>query len=149
MKHAILALPIMMLMLLAGCQTLPRTTGGSVEVSSKNVQLKLYFTEREKELIYKHYKYHKKHKREHPKKHKHMPPGLAKKKRLPPGLQKRLTKNDTLPPGIQHRVLPRNLEQKMHRLDPNYIRVIVGQDIVLMNKKTRVIFDVILGAALN
>ncbi len=149
MKYSTLALPIIMLMLLAGCQTLPRTTGGTVDVASKNIQLKLYFTEREKELIYTHYKYHKKHKRAHQKKHKHMPPGLAKKKHLPPGLQKQLTKNDTLPPGIQHRMLPKNLEQKMHRLGRNYIRVIVGQDIVLMNQKTRVVFDVVLGAALD
>lgn len=139
MKIITLVLSVLLVLMLAGCQTVPRATSGSVEVASDDVRLKLYFTDREKELIYRHYK----------KKHKSMPPGLAKKKHLPPGLQKQLVKRGTLPPGLQGRSLPLGLERQMHDLPHDYIRVIVGSDIVLMNKKTRVIFDVMLGAVLN
>jgi len=145
MKGVILVLSILSVLLLAGCHTVPRATSGSVEVATDNARLKLYFTDREKALIHRHYKYTKKHK----KKHKSMPPGLAKKKHLPPGLQKQLVKRGTLPPGLQGRSLPMDLERQMHRLHNDYMRVIVGSDIVLMHKKTRVIFDVMLEAVLD
>jgi len=148
MKGLILVLSIFSIFL-AGCHTAPRTTSGSVEVATDNARLKLYFTDRERELIHRHYKSAKKHSKNYKKKHKSMPPGLAKKKHLPPGLQKQLVKRGTLPPGLQGRVLPIDLERQMHRLHHDYIRVIVGSDIVLMHKKTRVIFDVLLDAVLD
>ncbi len=148
MRYITFALSIMMLFLLIGCQTLPRTTGGNIEVATQGAKLGLYFTDRERALVHHHYQYAKKHNKKHKKKPKHVPPGLAKKKQLPPGLQKQLVRHGTLPPGLQGRSLPIDLDKQMHRLHQDYIRVIVGSDIVLMNKKTRVIFDVMLGAAL-
>ena len=147
MRHITLALSV--LVLVTGCHTAPRVTEGSVEVASHDARLKLYFTDRERESIYTHYEKAKKHKKKHKNKHKQMPPGLAKKKHLPPGLQKQLVRNGTLPPGLQGRGLPMDLERHMHRLPDDYIRVIVGSDIVLMNKRTRVIFDVMLDAVLD
>jgi len=135
----------LLLLLLTGCQTVPRTTRGSVEVATDNARLKLHFTDRERDLIHRHYKYKKKHK----KKHKHMPPGLAKRKHLPPGLRKQLVRRGTLPPGLQGRGLPMDLRRHMHRLPRDYVRVILGSDIVLMNKHTRVIFDVMLDAVFD
>src|SRR4030067_3165752 len=71
---------------------------------------------------------------------KGLPPGLAKRGgNLPPGLAKR----DKLPPGLQGEPLPSGLEEKLSPLPPNYVRVRVGQDIVLMDKKTRVVLDVV------
>lgn len=68
-----------------------------------------------------------------------LPPGLAKKDRLPPGLAKR----DRLPEDVRYEPLPVELERKLPPLpDNNYVRVRVGQDIVLFDKKTRVVFDI-------
>ena len=73
---------------------------------------------------------------------KGLPPGLAKRGgKLPPGLAKR----DQLPPGLQGDPLPYELEQKLSRLPSSYVRVRVGQDIVLMDRNTRVVFDVVYG----
>ena len=75
------------------------------------------------------------------KKGKRVPPGLAKKNKLPPGLAKR----DRLPPGLQGRYLPDDLERRLRRLPDKYVRVKVGTDIVLMDRNTRVVFDIIYG----
>ena len=74
---------------------------------------------------------------------KTIPPGLAKKQELPPGLQKHIVKHGELPPGLQGRRLPLDLEGGLSRLPTVYIRLRVGGDIVLMNEKTRVVFDVV------
>jgi hypothetical protein len=60
---------------------------------------------------------------------------------LPPGLAKR----DRLPPGLQGDALPYELERKLSRLPSSYVRVRIGQDIVLMDRNTRVVFDVVYG----
>lgn len=74
-----------------------------------------------------------------------LPPGLAKRDRLPPGLEKQLRERGTLPPGLQKRVqpLPIELERQMHRLPTGYRRVVIGGNVILMNEKTAVIYDII------
>ena len=73
---------------------------------------------------------------------KGLPPGLAKRGgNLPPGLAKR----DRLPHGLEGDALPHELERKLAKLPSPYVRIRVGQDIVLMNRNTRVIFDVVYG----
>jgi len=59
----------------------------------------------------------------------------------------KLAKGNSLPSGIQGEPLPRELEQKLSLLPYSYVRVRVGQDVVLMDKKTRVIVDVVYGVA--
>ena len=72
----------------------------------------------------------------------HVPPGLAKKGGLPPGIAKR----DRLPAEVVTEVLPTELERKLSPLpSPNYVRVKVGQDLVIMDKRTRVVLDVAFG----
>ena len=72
---------------------------------------------------------------------KQAPPGQAGRERLPPGLAKR----DTLPPGLQGRPLPRELEARLTVLPAAFVRVIVGRDVVLMQRDTRVVLDVLYG----
>lgn len=74
-----------------------------------------------------------------------LPPGLAKRDRLPPGLEKQLRERGTLPPGLQKRVqpLPIDLERRLHRLPTGYRRVMIGGNVILMNGKTAVIYDII------
>ncbi|MEA3548437.1 MAG: hypothetical protein U9R66_12325 [Thermodesulfobacteriota bacterium] len=76
-------------------------------------------------------------------KKKGLPPGLAKKDSLPPGLAKQLERNGTLPPGLAKRDLPYDLERQLPVLDDRYARVIVDQDVVLVNRATGVILDIL------
>ena len=52
-----------------------------------------------------------------------------------------------LPTGAKTEPLPRELEQKLSPLSPSHVRLRVGQDVVLMDSKTRVIVDVLFGVA--
>ena len=112
------------------------------------------FTESERQLIteYFHNEYqqnddddnnqrHKKHKKG--KKHKGLPPGLAKKEQLPPGLQKQLERNGTLPPGLAKRDLPEDLESQLSPVDDSLERVIADSHVMLVEKATGIIKDII------
>jgi len=74
-----------------------------------------------------------------------LPPGLAKKDRLPPGLEKQLREKGTLPPGLQKKLqpLPPELDRELRRLPTGYRRVCIGGNVILMNEKTAVIYDII------
>jgi hypothetical protein len=76
---------------------------------------------------------------------KGLPPGLAKKGKLPPGLQKHLDKNGKLPPGLQKRLepLPRDLEVRLPRLPEYWERVILQEHVVLVDRRTQQILDII------
>ena len=80
---------------------------------------------------------------------KGLPPGLAKKKELPPGLAKQLEKNGTLPPGLSKRDLPRDLRSKLPSRKSIFERIIVGDDVLLIEKGTEIILDILRGAARN
>lgn len=77
------------------------------------------------------------------KKHKGLPPGLAKKDQLPPGLQKQLERNGTLPPGLAKRDLPADLESRLRPIDDSFERVIADSDVMLVEKATGIITDII------
>jgi hypothetical protein len=66
------------------------------------------------------------------------PPGLVKREKLPPGL----ARHDVLPPGLQGRPLPYALETRLTVLPPTTVRVIVGHDIVLLQRATRLVLDI-------
>jgi Ni/Co efflux regulator RcnB len=72
-------------------------------------------------------------------KQKGMPPGLAKKGELPPGLSKR----DTLPPGLAKRDLPAEVTRQLPPPPAGTERVIVDNDVVLIEKGTQVVLDII------
>lgn len=75
---------------------------------------------------------------------KHMPPGLAKRDRLPPGLEKRIERGEGLPPGLAKRSLPADLEERLPYIDPEKAeRVIVDDDVVLIEKGTGIVLDVL------
>ncbi len=69
-----------------------------------------------------------------------MPPGLAKRGGdLPPGLAKR---GGELPPGLAKR-LPRDLERELPRRSRAFRRVVVDNDIVLIDAVTNKVLDVL------
>jgi len=79
-------------------------------------------------------------------KSKGLPPGLAKRGgNLPPGLQKHIEKNGRLPPGLQKRLepLPTDLSRRLPRLPDHWERVIVERDVILLDRRTNRILDVI------
>ena len=72
-----------------------------------------------------------------------LPPGLAKKDSLPPGLARQLERNGTLPPGLAKRDLPADLEAKLPRTVGDHKRVIVDNDVVLIEQATGKILDIL------
>jgi hypothetical protein len=74
-----------------------------------------------------------------------LPPGLAKRGGdLPPGLEKHLERNGTLPPGLQKRIepCPVELERQLPPLPADYQRAVIGAHIVILNRHTNVIVDI-------
>ena len=117
----------------AGCAA-HAVTSGRVVVRDDRAAVELRFSDRDRARIEQHYRTSKP---------KQVPPGLARRERLPPGLAKR----DTLPPGLQGQLLPRNLEERLTVLPAAYVRVVIGRDIVLMHRDTRVVLDILYGVA--
>ncbi len=79
-------------------------------------------------------------------KSKGLPPGLAKRGgNLPPGLQKHLEKNGQLPPGLQKRLepLPTDLSRELPRLPEHWERVTMDRDVILLDRRTNRILDII------
>ena len=73
---------------------------------------------------------------------KGLPPGLARKESLPPGLAMQLEKNGTLPPGLAKRDLPEDLASKLPPPPKDSERVIVDNNVVLIEKATGKILDI-------
>jgi hypothetical protein len=97
-----------------------------------------YFLAEERKIIEEYYHHGKKSK-------KGLPPGLAKRDKLPPGLQKKLERDGQLPPGLQKRLepLPADLHRRLPRLPEYWERVIVERDVILIDRRTNRILDII------
>ncbi len=77
---------------------------------------------------------------------KGLPPGLAKRGgNLPPGLQRHLEKNGQLPPGLQKRLdpLPADLDRRLPSLPDYWERVVLENDVILLDRRTNRILDII------
>jgi len=74
-----------------------------------------------------------------------LPPGLAKRKRLPAGLERQLQTNGSFPPGLEKRVhlFPLDLEHLLPELPKGVIRVVIGVDILLLDKTSNTILDIV------
>lgn len=133
MNQRIIIVLLVSVSLLAGCASVAGTSG-TIVIHDENVSIGISFTDRDRQIIHSYYKSH----RGKNKKHK-TPPGLAKRDGdLPHGLAKR----DQLPPGLHARGLPGDLESQLTVLPKGYLRVIVGGDVVIMNRNTRVVIDI-------
>ena len=121
--------------MLTACAGSPNVEKGTIAVEDKDFRASLIFSAYDREKIIHHYKKDRER--------QGIPPGLAKKQELPPGLQKHIKKHGKLPPGLEARRLPESLEKTLERLPEGYVRMKVGGDVVLMDEKTRVVFDVV------
>ncbi len=74
----------------------------------------------------------------------HLPPGMAKRDRLPPGLERQLVVRGTLPPGLRRQMqpCPHELEAMFPPPPPNYTHVLIGGNLVLVNRANFQIADV-------
>jgi hypothetical protein len=115
--------------LLSGCAGM-ELTSGNVVLTDHGTQAGIVFTSRDRTIIDRYYANLPVHKR--------MPPGLARREHLPPGLVKR----DRLPRGLRGRGLPAALERQLHSLPTGYVRIVVGNDLVLMDRSSRVVMDI-------
>ena len=121
--------------LMAGCTTTPTLDSGSVVVESEDFRAAIVFNDGDLRKIRQYYE--KKYKA------KKVPPGLAKKNESHPGLRNHIEKYRDLPPGIEGRKLPLELEKTLSHLPPDYIRLQVEGDILLVHGRTRYVLDVI------
>lgn len=62
---------------------------------------------------------------------------------LPPGLQKHLEKYGTLPPGLEGRDLPRGLAEKLPAPHEGTKRIIIDNDVVLIEEATHKVLDIL------
>jgi hypothetical protein len=98
--------------------------------------VRIVFSVRDRDIIRDYYSYQ----------NSNLPPGLAKRGgNLPPGLQKHLERDGTLPPGLQKRVqpFPVELERRLPPLPDTYRRVTLGVDILILDRRTQRIVDIV------
>lgn len=113
---------------LYGCTVYPTGSSARVYTQTDNVSLSLAFNDYDRSRIFHYYGY----------------PHRGRKP-LPPGHYKRFERHKPLPPGFYPRPLPSELDHNLSPLPSGYIRVIIGDDIAIMNTRTRVIYDVLWG----
>ena len=106
------------------------------ETRDPKAHVRIVFSTRDRETIrdYFHNRY------------SNLPPGLAKRGgNLPPGLQKHLERDGTLPPGLQKRIspFPVDLERRLPQLPNIYVRGSIGTDVVILNRQTQRVVDII------
>jgi hypothetical protein len=82
-------------------------------------------------------------------KHKGLPPGLAKRGTLPPGLEKQLVRNGTLPPGLEWRFLPEDLRVQLPHRPSDQRLIILDDRVMLIQAATNLILDVLTVAAVD
>lgn len=105
-------------------------------VYSSGANVRIVFSSRDRDIIHSYFH----------DSYSNLPPGLAKRGgNLPPGLQKHLERDGTLPPGLQKRVspFPVDLERRLPRLPDIYVRATIGSDVVILNRRTQRIMDII------
>lgn len=67
-------------------------------------------------------------------------------KPLPPGIAKKLARGGTLPPGIAKRYLPGELDQRLRPRPAGFEKLIVGNDVLLIEAATGLVYDIVRNA---
>ncbi len=78
-------------------------------------------------------------------KSKGLPPGLAGRKDLPPGIQKQIARGQRVPDDVETYRLPEDLIRRLPRVDREIDRRVIGDDVVLIERGTNLILDVMEG----
>lgn len=116
-------------LLLNGCAT---TQSVGVRTHSSGISTSFYFSDSDRSRIKGYYLYNRPYNRTRP-------PGHRKQ------YSHRYQRHQALPHNVPCSRLPPHLESRLPRLPADYIRIVVGGDVMIMNVRTRVIYDVFLG----
>ncbi len=114
---------VMVTPLLGGCAT-HVASSGSVVIEDSGRAAHAGFSGRERQIIME---YYQRHKREQ------QAPSTG------------LVRQDVLPPTLPSRRLPPALEAQLAPLSQPYVRLEVGNDVVLIDRSSRVVIDIIYG----
>ncbi len=133
MKRLFIIMLLVATLLLAGCVSMVATSD-SIVIQDENTSTGSSFTGRDRQIIHHYYKLQ----RGRHKSYKTPPEHASHNGNLPYGLAKR----DQLPPELYTRGLPKDLESQLTALPKNYIRVIVGGDVVMLDSNSRVVIDI-------
>jgi len=112
-------------LVLQGCTVYPTHTRTAVSMHDQHIGLKLVFTDYDRSYIQKFYGF------------RHPPRG-----KLPPGYYKRYHRQKALPGHYRPVPIPRDLDRRLTPLPSGYIRVMIGNDMAIMNTRTRVLYDI-------
>ncbi len=130
-RLSLVLLAATMTSVLVGCETYPRY--GEVGVRDPYYSVRVVFTDHDRRLINDYYE----------PRYRNLPPGQAKPDRLPPGHAWRVRHNQPINDDVRLRYLPYELDQRLTRLPPEYVRVVIGTDVAIMNVRTRVVVDIL------
>ena len=109
---------------LQGCTIYPTQTRAAVSVHEPNMHVKLVFTDYDRRYIQSYYGHRKPH------------------GKVPPGHYKRYSRHKPLPSHYRPIPIPRELNRRLTPLPAGYIRVMIGNDLAIMNTRTRVLYDI-------
>ncbi len=133
MKKSVFVLGITMAsLLIAGCDN-TRVRHANMTVGDSVYRTRIVFTDTDRVAIQEWYRLHP----------HTLPPGLAKKGKVPPGHAMRLRPYDPLPSQITLAALPPELEMRLTPLPKGHSRGIIGKDVVIVDKKGRIVLDVL------
>ncbi len=155
--HTLASAALIACALFSGPSTFAQVSG-TVSIGGNSGNATISFGEQERRIIQNYYVQQQPQpvqQAEEPRGGKHknkgLPPGLQKKMdrdgQLPPGLQKRVNRGEPLPPGLEPQPLPVALERQLPPPPPEYRRALVGVDLVLVNKKTGIVVDLMANIA--
>ncbi len=128
-KKVLLLALVSATLLLNGCMTRQAVV---VQTHSPGISTSFYFSDTDRSRIKGYYLYNRPYNRPRP-------PGHRKQ------YSHRYQRHQVLPHGVPYSRLPHHLESRLPRLPADYIRIVVGGDVMIMNVRTRVIYDVIFG----
>jgi len=131
MWRLLLVLGFMSVWVLAGCVA-QALTSGRIVVRDDTAVASPHFNARDRALIRDYYAARSRGR-------KTTRSELAKRERLPPGFGR----GDAMPAGLAGRVLPAELERRLTPLPDSYTRIIVGTDVLLLNRRTRLVADIL------
>ena len=123
-RSIILVLALFML-ILQGCTVYPTHSRTAIGVHDQNIRLNLMFTDYDRRYIQQYYGHHKLHHR-----------------KVPPGYYQRYKRHNALPSHYRPIPISRELDRRLTPLPSGYIRVMIGDDMAIMDTRTRILYDI-------
>ena len=114
---------LLVTVLSSGC-VMQALTSGRVQVRDERVSADTGFSSRDRSLVEDYYR-------------------TARSERKTPSGQPGLARHSVLPSGLQGRRLPRDLESHLTVLPSTSVRLVIGRDVVLIERDTRRVLDIL------